>query len=108
MVSSTPKEDPQAKADRERDRRLAEIDRRDSAQQEADDMTTDLRSVYGLSALSMFGRSGSKRETRRGNFLAGKLRQSIFSREKPLKGGLTQQSSQQLSPKTGFTSGKGQ
>lgn len=60
MVSSTPKEDPQAKADRERDRRLAEIDRRDSAQQEADDMTTDLRSVYGLSALSMFGRTGSK------------------------------------------------
>lgn len=60
MVSRTPKEDPQAKADRERDRRLATLDRRDSAQQEADDMTTDLRSVYGLSALSMFGRSGTK------------------------------------------------
>ena len=60
MAAKTPKEDPKAKADRERERRLSTIERRRSAQDEADDMTSDLRSVYGLNALSMFGRAGAR------------------------------------------------
>lgn len=101
MVSSTPKEDPQAKADRERDRRLATLDRRDSAQQEADDMTTDLRSVYGLSALSMFGRAGQKQPARSNNLslLKGRLATSIFGPDRKFT---SQGGTQQLNPKSGF------
>lgn len=49
------KEDPNDKAARERERRLAELDQNAAAQQNAGGLTTDLRSVYGLRSLSLFG-----------------------------------------------------
>lgn len=58
-----PKEDPKDRADRERQRRIAELDRRETAQENAGGLTTDLRSVYGLNALSAFGRSGKRAPT---------------------------------------------
>lgn len=51
----SPKEDPNDKAARERERRLAELDQNAAAQQDAGGLTTDLRSVYGLRSLSLFG-----------------------------------------------------
>ena len=53
-----PKEDPQAKKDRERERRLSLLDRRQAAEKTAGGLTSDLRSVYGLRGLSMFGKRG--------------------------------------------------
>lgn len=54
-----PKEDPDAKKDRLREQRLSLIERRDSAEQTAGSLTSDLRAVYGLKGLSMFGKRGS-------------------------------------------------
>lgn len=58
-----PKEDPKDKAERLRQRRIAEIDRMGTAQQNASGLTTDLRGVYGLRALSMFGMGGGPGKT---------------------------------------------
>lgn len=49
-----PRENPEDRADRERERRLATKERRDAAQQTAADLTQDLSSVYGVRAMSMF------------------------------------------------------
>lgn len=57
-MRSTPKEDPEAKAQRERERRLAELDKSRGAQDEANDLTSDLRAVYGLNALRSYGTAG--------------------------------------------------
>ena len=57
-MRSMPKEDPEAKAQRERERRLAKLDRSRAAQDEANDLTRDLRAVYGLSALRSYGKAG--------------------------------------------------
>jgi len=54
-----PKEDPDAKKDRMRERRLSLLDRRDSAEETAGGLSSDLRAVYGLKGLSMFGKRGS-------------------------------------------------
>lgn len=54
----SPKEDPNDKAARERERRLAELDQNAAAQKDAGGLTTDLRSVYGLRSLSLFGTGG--------------------------------------------------
>ena len=54
-----PKEDPKDKRDRERQRRSATLDRRGSAEEAAGGLTTDLRAVYGMQGLSMFGQRGS-------------------------------------------------
>lgn len=62
-MRSTPKEDPEAKAQRERERRLAQIDKSRTAQDEAEDLTTDLRAVYGLSALRSYGQSAPRGTT---------------------------------------------
>ena len=43
-----PKEDPQIKIDRERERRLSEIDRTNAGMDEADRLTTELRKIYGM------------------------------------------------------------
>lgn len=51
----TPKEDPEDKKDRLRERRMASMERTQAAQETASDLTTDLRSVYGLRGISMFG-----------------------------------------------------
>jgi hypothetical protein len=53
-----PKEDPQAKADRLRERRLTELDQTAAAQDQAAALTSDLRAVYGLKGL---GRGGAFR-----------------------------------------------
>ncbi len=53
-----PKEDKDAKKDRMRERRLSLIDRRDTAEQTATSLSNDLRAVYGLKGLSMFGKRG--------------------------------------------------
>lgn len=54
-----PKEDPQAKKDRLRERRLSLLDRRKTAEETAGGLTSDLASVYGLRGLSMFGTRGT-------------------------------------------------
>lgn len=54
----TPKEDPQDKAARLRERRLSELEQDQAAQEQAKGLTTDIRAVYGLRALSMFGKPG--------------------------------------------------
>jgi len=45
----TPKENPEAKAERERERRLAQKERRRATEELASGLTSDLRSVYGMS-----------------------------------------------------------
>ena len=54
-----PKEDPQAKKDRTRERRLSLLDRRETSEEAAGGLTSALRSVYGMKGLSMFGARGS-------------------------------------------------
>lgn len=49
-----PKEDPQDKAARLRERRLAQLERRRAAETNASGSTRDLGAVYDLRALSMF------------------------------------------------------
>ena len=49
--AKAPAEDPAEKAARERDRRLAELARGQTVADEADDLTGDLREVYGLRRL---------------------------------------------------------
>ena len=44
----TPKEDPEAVEDRERERRLADRERNRAAQRNAASLTSDLRGVYGI------------------------------------------------------------
>lgn len=56
-----PKEDKKDKADRERERRLALIDRRESAEETASGLSSDIQSVYGIRGLSMFGTPGPTR-----------------------------------------------
>lgn len=46
-----PKEDPQSKRDRERERRIAESERRAAAQRNANSMTQDYSAVYGRQSL---------------------------------------------------------
>lgn len=54
-----PTEDKDAKKDRLRERRLSLLDRRETAEETAGGLTSDLRAVYGLRGLSMFGKRGS-------------------------------------------------
>ena len=54
-----PKEDPQAKTDRMRERRLSLLDRRETSEQAAGRLTTDLRTVYGMKGLSLFNMRGT-------------------------------------------------
>lgn len=56
---SKPKEDPEAKRDRLRERRLSLLERRRSAEKNATGLTRDIQNVYGLGGLSMFDMSGS-------------------------------------------------
>lgn len=52
-----PKEDPEETKRRERETRLATIERRDAAQENARGLTSDLRGVYGIAKTpSMFTR----------------------------------------------------
>lgn len=54
----SPKEDPAEKAARERERRLSELDQNAATQDQAGGLTDELRSVYGLRSLSLFGTAG--------------------------------------------------
>lgn len=54
----TPREDPADKAARLRERRLSELEQDQAAQEQAKGLTTDIRAVYGLRALSLFGTPG--------------------------------------------------
>lgn len=54
-----PKEDPDAKKDRLQQRRLSILDRRETSEDAAGGLTSDLRAVYGLKGLSMFGSRGT-------------------------------------------------
>lgn len=58
-----PKEDPDAKKERLREQRLSLIDRRNSAEDTAGGLTTDMRAVYGLGGLSLLGQRGKKKAT---------------------------------------------
>lgn len=48
-----PKEDPEDKAARLRERRLSLLERNASTQESAKGLTSDLRAVYGLKGLKM-------------------------------------------------------
>ena len=48
MRPKAPPEDPQIAIDRERERRLSEIDRTNAGTDEADRLTTELRKIYGM------------------------------------------------------------
>lgn len=47
----TPKEDPDAKKDRTRERRMAQLERKEASQQTASDLRTDIAAVYGLPSM---------------------------------------------------------
>jgi hypothetical protein len=49
-----PKENPEDKAARLRERRISELERAESSQKSAADLTRDIRSVYGARAMSLF------------------------------------------------------
>lgn len=53
------KEDPADKASRLRERRITEVERQKTTEQSASGLTSDLRAVYGMRGLSMFGASGT-------------------------------------------------
>ncbi len=57
-----PEEDPEAKKDRLRQRRLSMLDRRETSEEAAGGLTSDLRAVYGLKGLSMFGARGTSKK----------------------------------------------
>jgi len=46
-----PKEDPKDKAARLRERRISELERTKSAQDQAEGLTSDLRAVYGMKGI---------------------------------------------------------
>jgi hypothetical protein len=50
-----PKEDPADAKERIRERRKSLLERRDSAEKTAGGLTSDLRAVYGINGISMFG-----------------------------------------------------
>ena len=54
-----PKENPEDKKARLRERRMSELERARISQKNAFGMTSDLASVYGLRGLSMFGTAGT-------------------------------------------------
>lgn len=54
-----PKEDPNDVRDRERARRVAQGEQRRAGQSNAAGLTSDLRGVYGLRNMSMFGTQGT-------------------------------------------------
>ena len=59
-MGRTPKEDPQDKAARLRERRMATLERDRATQQTAGDLTADLRAVYGLRGIPLkFGKFGT-------------------------------------------------
>jgi len=51
-----PKEDPEDKKARLRERRLSQLERQDATQNNAAGLTSDLSAVYGLRGISMFGK----------------------------------------------------
>lgn len=53
----TPKEDPEAKKARERDRQIAARERTSATQDLASGMTSDLQRLYGMPRFSAFGMS---------------------------------------------------
>jgi hypothetical protein len=52
-MGRTPKEDPQDKAARLRERRISQMERDSATQRTAGELTADLRSVYGLRGLPL-------------------------------------------------------
>ena len=52
-MGKAPKEDPQDKAARLRERRISQMERDSATQRTAGDLTGDLRSVYGLRGLPL-------------------------------------------------------
>jgi|GEM_PF-5736452 len=60
-----PKEDPKDKAARLRERRITDVERQKATEQAAGGLTSDLRAVYGLRGLSLFG-AGPKTNTKSG------------------------------------------
>jgi len=54
-----PKEDPADKAARLRERRVSELERAAAAQKQAAGLSSDLRAVYGLRSMSLFGMPGT-------------------------------------------------
>lgn len=78
-----PKEDPEAKKDRLRERRISLIERRNAAEQSASGLTSDLRGVYGLSGLSLFGVPGAKPKPAAAKTYYGPLPYSGLNRGEP-------------------------
>ncbi len=57
-MGKTPKENPEDRAARLRERRIASIERDSATQKTAGDLTADLRSVYGLRGIPLQFGSG--------------------------------------------------
>lgn len=57
-MAKKPKEDPEDKKARQLERRKSLLERRQAAEGTAGGLTTDLRAVYGVRGMSMFGMPG--------------------------------------------------
>ncbi len=55
----TPKENPEDKAARQRERRISMLELNRSSQEQSARATTDIRSVYGMGGLSLFSMMGA-------------------------------------------------
>jgi len=63
MRPKMPKEDPQIAIDRERERRVSELDRTNAGMDEADRLTTELRKIYGMKTGKSSGRMSAIRSS---------------------------------------------
>lgn len=69
-MGKAPKEDPKDKAARMRERRISQLERNSATQMTASDLTSDLKSVYGLRGIPlMFGSAGVPAAPRPTNFM---------------------------------------
>lgn len=59
-----PSEDPEDTKARQLERKMSLLERRRAAEDDADDLTTDLQSVYGFGGLSMLGQPGQVNKTK--------------------------------------------
>jgi len=76
-----PKEDPADKAARLRERRVSELERAAAAQKQAAGLSSDLRAVYGLRSMSLFGMPGIAGKEPRPSFPIAPSLPSMFPRQ---------------------------
>lgn len=67
-MAKSPKEDPEDTKERERERRRSILERRRATEEQADGVTSDMRSVYGISGTNNF--SGKAAVGKKSSFLS--------------------------------------